>query len=260
MSFNSFILTIVYLSTFSVTGSLAQFVAGVSQNCQNAATTLLSSPFASCTNLVGLISVATANGSIVTPVNTWITGICTATPCNSTVLQSASSTVQSGCASDIQSNNALALGLVEITTQYAGVHDVLCLEYTSNSTYCLTDILTNYQTASGKPVTLDTLTAVLGVGFSTFLAGVPTTLCDDCLHGFVSKLEPIVANSSASAGSALTSAASQKCGSSFADGTVPASLRVTTSAATSTSSPNASVIPGLGITILALIGAFAILA
>jgi len=246
-------------------------IGSISPSCEMAATGLLSTPFATCTDFVGLISVATANGSIVPAVNSWITGVCTTSPCSSAVLQNASSTIQAGCASDISSGNALALGINELSTQYPAIRDALCLEYSSNNTYCLTDVLTKYQSDSGTPVTLNTLASLMSGQFGNFLSTAPkAAYCTDCGHAIISKITPVVTNSSSSAAASVSSVVTAQCGASFADGTVPSSVKEGASSSSASSSSNNSspvalpvgvTVAGLGLALVAtLAGALAVIA
>lgn len=51
----------------SSSGGVAGLIAGLSQSCQAAAGSLLSSDFGTCANIVGLVSVIGAQGSVVSP-------------------------------------------------------------------------------------------------------------------------------------------------------------------------------------------------
>ena len=54
-------------ATLSSAQSLGGSLGGISSDCQQAALTLLGSEFAQCSQLSGLLGVATASGSIVDP-------------------------------------------------------------------------------------------------------------------------------------------------------------------------------------------------
>ncbi|KAL8276839.1 hypothetical protein RQP46_010770 [Phenoliferia psychrophenolica] len=207
---------------------------------------------------LGLVSVLSATGSIITPLTSWLGGACTQT-CSSATLSTAESTIQSGCASDITSGAALATGLQTLTSNYTAVKDVLCLQAVSNSTYCLTNLLTSVEAATGSPVNVSSVTSLLTggtAGFATLLSTLPaSTLCTDCTHALVSKLTVLAKDTSTSTSS--LSSVSSECGASFTDGTIPSTVQEGTSAASSSASSTSAVtstslsgastlVPGLG--------------
>jgi len=63
----SITLTALVATTVASAQSLGGSLGGISSNCQQAALTLLGSEFAQCSDLSGLLGVATASGSIVEP-------------------------------------------------------------------------------------------------------------------------------------------------------------------------------------------------
>lgn len=89
----------------------------LSASCQSAATGLLSTNFATCANVVGLVQVVSASGSVITPLNNWLNGLCPKT-CAQSDLSTAQNSINSGCASDISGGNPLALGLQALTANY----------------------------------------------------------------------------------------------------------------------------------------------
>lgn len=126
-------------------------ITSISASCQAAALTLVSSPFGACTDLVALVSVLSAQGSVIAPckskfsslddadetVNTFLQGACSQT-CSPAVLSSASSTVMTGCATDLSSGSSVARILSTLVSNYTLVKDVGCLQSTSNTSFCIT--------------------------------------------------------------------------------------------------------------------------
>lgn len=80
---------------------------------------------------------------------TYINGICSSAPCSNQTVQSTESSIQSGCATDISNGVASAVALSTIVGQYPTVRDLLCLQYTTNSSNCVIQTLTDIQTANG---------------------------------------------------------------------------------------------------------------
>ncbi|KAM0753677.1 hypothetical protein T439DRAFT_322565 [Meredithblackwellia eburnea MCA 4105] len=221
----------------SAQSSVTSALGGLSTNCQTAATSLLTSSFGTCVNVLGLVNVLSASGSIISPLNSWLSGACSQT-CSSSTLSTASSTIESGCSTDIQNGTAIAVGLETLTTNYTAVKNVLCLQAVSNSTFCLSNLLTAVQTATGTNVTTSTVTSLLTDGVSSLtslLSEVPaSSLCTDCTHAMVSKLQVLASSTSTSSSSAL-SAVSSECGASFVDGSIPSTVQEASSSNSSSS-------------------------
>lgn len=155
------------------------------------------------------------------------------------------------------------------------------MQQSSNSTYCVTDLLTKVQTALGTDLTVSTLTSL----DLASLEKIPSSdVCDDCAHALTTKLVPILdsasssssattgGSSASSAGSAsasaaasttaasgaaarkakrqssssvstsdLSSAISSYCGSSFLDGQIPSGIQEGSGSNSSSSSGNNAV-------------------
>lgn len=108
----------------------------LSSQCQDTLAALVTSSDASCLNaqaLVGLIasSSSSANTSIVSPINTWATGLCSRAACSNDTLATVVSNVTSGCSSDLESLGLSNIDSGELTqlvqTAYPSVRQILCL-------------------------------------------------------------------------------------------------------------------------------------
>jgi hypothetical protein len=150
-----------------------------------------------------------------------------------------------------------------VVANFNSVKEAVCLQQSSNSTYCVTDLLTKIQTALGTDLTVSTLTSL----DLASLEKIPSSdVCDDCAHALTTKLVPILESASSSssattggssasgAGSAsaavstvaasgaaarkakrqstssvstsdISSAISSYCGSSFLDGQIPSGIQ-----------------------------------
>lgn len=94
----------------------------ISQSCQSTLAQLVTSSETTCLNagsLVGLV-VSTQNTSVVSTVNSWLTGLCSQTACSNQTLADVVSNVTSGCQSDLQSAGiqASASELTSLVQQY----------------------------------------------------------------------------------------------------------------------------------------------
>ncbi|POW18049.1 hypothetical protein PSTT_00121 [Puccinia striiformis] len=185
------------------TSSALGLAAGLSPGCQAAAGGLLTSEFGTCSNIMGLVSVIGASGSIIAPLTTWISGVCTAAPCSSDTLKQASQSVNNGCSSDIQKGSGIAMALQMI------VGNLQRSKYTSNSTFCIPSILGNVESASGQNITISQVTSILSGSMtpaSQALANVPSgTYCTDCGHALVTQSAAFMASSGASSSNSTNS-------------------------------------------------------
>lgn len=109
-------------------------IGGLSSSCTaTLAPFLLGGDISSCLQVSSLLPVLNANnGSIIDPLNGYLTSLCaSSTPtCSEDTLNSAATSVQSGCASDLQSGG-LANVLLSVLNNYPTLQQAAC---TKNST------------------------------------------------------------------------------------------------------------------------------
>lgn len=222
-------------SSSSGGSSIGSLAAGLSTSCQTAAGSLLTSEFGTCSNIIGLVSVVGATGSVISPLNNWISGVCSATPCSNATLTSATQTITSGCGADALKGSAIAAALTNIISNYNPVKDLLCTQYSSNSTFCVPYLLGNVQTATGINITLNEVVSMLSGGASQSFANVPpSAYCNDCGHALVTQSNALTAATnvgSVTAGTNVSStgassSAAGVCGASFNDNKLPSTIRI----------------------------------
>ncbi|BGP24838.1 hypothetical protein JCM10295v2_003758 [Rhodotorula toruloides] len=232
-------LTAALAATGAHAQSASSLLNGLSSQCTSAATSLLGSDFASCSQLSGLLSVVTASGSVVNPINTWLGSVCSASNCSTAAITNATSVIDNGCSSELSSGQAIVTAARSVVANFNAVKEGICLQYSSNSTFCITDLLQSVQSATGQQVTLSTLTSLN----ASMLQSIPSSaVCTDCAHGLVTKLGSALSNgTSSSTQSSVFGAVSSYCGSSFADGQVPSTLKEASSSSNSSSSGNSAV-------------------
>lgn len=199
---------------------------GVSASCQASLPSLLTSSFASCANIVGLVSLATASGSLVPALNTYIGDLCTSTPCTDADISGASTIIKNGCASDIANNSTIPIALNLIVENFDGVRALMCTQRTSNSSYCLPEVLYAAQNATGTELTFSTLSSLgAGNGTEALLSSIPKSVyCTDCGDALVTEIVQIAQNISADVATELSNSAVQTCGAAFGDGQLPAGI------------------------------------
>ncbi|KAA1079606.1 hypothetical protein PGT21_017113 [Puccinia graminis f. sp. tritici] len=98
--------------------SLARSAAKLSPSCQLAASGLLDGEFGTCADILGLVSIFQAKESLVSPINTWVSGACSSQPCSQQGLAKASQMIKTGCASDLQEGSIAAVTMYSILTHY----------------------------------------------------------------------------------------------------------------------------------------------
>ncbi|RXK38305.1 hypothetical protein M231_04478 [Tremella mesenterica] len=219
-------------------------VNALSAGCEAQVGLLAIGSVGSCLALTSLLPVLSTNGSIIDPLNAYLSTLCaSSTPtCDNSTLSSAQSSVSSACSSDISAGGTGATeidGLLTILKSYPQIYGAGCSKNSTSSGYCVTETLTTIQNDTNSQITTSFLTSLLS-GDSTALSTVSSALgsgnlCTGCVEQIY--LEALSANatiSSSPVGSALTS----QCGSSFGQ-TTPSGVS-TTSVPVSTSSAAAS--------------------
>lgn len=252
-------------TTSSSSGSKNSLTAGLSTECQAAAGGLLSSDFSSCANIIGLVSVLGATGSVLSPLESWISGICSSSPCSSSTLSTASSSINSGCSGDVSKNVPSAIALNTVINNYQAVRNMICTQYSGNSTFCVPYVLGNIQTATGKMITLGEVQGLVTSGLGSLsLSNVPSgTYCNDCGHAIFTQSAAIsVSTSSANnltvASTGASSSLTTTCGAGFGDGKIPSAVRIAGSGGASGNAKNGDGnqdrVSGLKMMVFGLIG------
>ncbi|GAA5975432.1 hypothetical protein JCM11641_004262 [Rhodosporidiobolus odoratus] len=207
-------------------GSLSD---GLSSSCQSSAISLFTTGgFATCAGVGSLISVFTASGSIIKPIDDWLESVCTQQNCTEADINNATSIIDQGCSSEIDAGQVTVTTIRKVIASFNDVKEGLCLASTSNGTFCVTNGLTDVQNATGSDLSFSSLSNLNASSLASVPAG---SVCTDCAHGLVSTLGPIFgANSS----DTVTGAIAAECGESFNDGQIPSTVsEKTTSNSTS---------------------------
>jgi len=228
------------LTCVTIAQDLTQLIGSLSGTCQAAAGGLLTSEFGTCANVMGLVPVIGASGSVLAPFEDYVTSTCPTATCSDSVVASANAALQKGCSADIAKGVTTAIALATIVQNFSPIHGLLCSQYASNGTYCVLNLLGNLEKVTGKPVTVALAEGMLVQGFSALLPLLATApkeiYCDDCGHALyteISGIKPIAANSTAAPDSSKLVQAT--CGANFTDGKVPATIKQASSSSNSTS-------------------------
>jgi len=205
----------------AIGGALAQ-ISNVSTQCQSTIITVAANPKASCLNPSALLQVFLQGGSnsVVTPVDTWLKGLCALGPCSNDDIASIVTNVTTGCASDLQPilGDAQPGSLTPLVQEiYPTVRKGVCLVDTSkNNQLCVTQTLSSIETVTGT-LTINKLINLVSAivnGQADSLNGV--NLCTACVKQIynVAKNDfPTIFGQGDIASDVQTS-----CGASFVDG------------------------------------------
>ncbi|KAJ7594410.1 hypothetical protein C8J56DRAFT_436732 [Mycena floridula] len=246
--------------TFVSAASLAA-AQSLSSTCTSALASVAGNADASaCIAPSALISLV-VNGedtSIVTPVNTWLTDMCSAPSCSNDTLSAIVANVTTGCGTELaalgystsQSSDILAT----IQAAYPTVRNVLCLS--DSGTNCITQTLQNIQTAVGGTLSVN---KIVSLAANSTSVNIPSNVtCTNC----VKQAYNVVQASFPSLIGGETSTLQTQCGASFTDGQQPAGITQTASTATAAKNNNGAYKQfALGATSMVVISAaFALLA
>ncbi|GAA5828852.1 hypothetical protein JCM11251_005898 [Rhodosporidiobolus azoricus] len=226
---------IAVVAAAAVNAQLGSLTSGLSSSCASAAYSLISSDFATCSSLGSLLNVFLASGSIVTPVNNWLDTLCTSgNNCTDAAISNATNIIDQGCSAEVQSGQALITTVRTLVADFPQVRSAACLASTSNNTFCITNLLSSVQNATGTDITFDT---VSNLDASTLTSIPSSAVCTDCAHALITELSPVLGGNSSST---ITGAIESYCGESFTDGKIPSTVEEKTSS-NSTSGDNGAV-------------------
>ncbi|KZT56799.1 hypothetical protein CALCODRAFT_496958 [Calocera cornea HHB12733] len=200
----------------------------LSANCTTALTSILAnSGAAACLSLGDVIPVLSlpSNTSVIPSVQTWLGDMCAANPCSNSTLDSVTSTVLTGCQSDIVQYGAVPAGTTlnipesqqEVEIAYPPTREVACSK--SNGAYCLINTLTAVQSLLGTPLSIGTIMSADWVTLASTLN--TSSLCTDCNQAAYATLKAQVPSVQ---GSQVEQTVASRCGSAFVNGGVPSDV------------------------------------
>jgi len=213
----------------------------LSSGCISTLASIAANPdVVTCLNPSPLVSlfITGGNTSVVTPVNSWLTGLCAAASCSNDTLAAITTNLTTGCQAEFAplglTNASQAVPLVQQV--YPVVREIVCLtDNNDNGALCVTQTLQNIQNVTG--------TITVSVLFSWISNGLPDTVyssnvvCTNCVkqtYNVINQDAPTFLNSS------TTSTLSTTCGASFVDGQTPSGISESASQSTSPASGSGS--------------------
>lgn len=215
----------------------------ISSQCQATLADIVLSSDGQCLNAQALIGILMSgtNSSLVSPINSWLTGLCAQPSCTNDTLSTVTTNLTAGCQAELGDfgfGNATAPQLVSLVqTMYPTIREVVCLEDTTSNTLCITESLNSVQAANG-PFTAATFTQLLQQLSGASMPNLPSSAtCTDCSKQIFITLEqefPGVMGSDAE------SSLNQMCGANFTDGQSPSDVRQTANGAVQSSNTSGS--------------------
>ncbi|PPQ65669.1 hypothetical protein CVT26_000301 [Gymnopilus dilepis] len=225
----------------------------LSTQCTNALTGIATNPdAAACLAPGSLVQIIAggANTSIVGPINTWLTNVCSAPACSNDTISAVVQNVTTGCSNELSGLGLSSDMIPSITSliqqYYPTARQVICLK--QGDTNCITQTLTNIQNIVG-PLSLSNLMQITS---NPTITSLPSNItCTDCVKAAYNVINSAVPSLTSDAAPAIQS----ECGASFTDGTTPSGI--VDSASTSTNTPGASKNAAFGTAALVSHGALA---
>ncbi|KAA1472850.1 hypothetical protein DENSPDRAFT_881574 [Dentipellis sp. KUC8613] len=205
---------------------------GLSSSCQSALAGIAASSEGNCINAAGLIplGLAGSDSSLVNPINSWLSGACSQAACSNDTLATFATNITQGCASDLSSFGISDTSSIVSAVQqfYPTVREIACLKDNDASQLCVTQTLSNVQSAAGT-LSLNNIISLVPKILSGGLAALnlpQNATCTNCLkeaYNIAVQDQPGLIPSSAN------STVSGQCGASFTDGQQPNNIVETAS-------------------------------
>ncbi|KAF9653219.1 hypothetical protein BDM02DRAFT_2160968 [Thelephora ganbajun] len=216
----------------------------VSTQCQNTIIAVAASPRSECLNPSDLLQVFLLgnSGSVVTPVDTWLKGLCARGSCSNDDIASIVTNVTTGCATDLQPvlGNAQPGALTPLVQEfYPTVRKGVCLaDASKNKQLCITQTLSTIERATGT-LTIDKLLQVVPAiidGETSSLNGA--NICTPCVkqiyNVFKNDFPAIFGQGN------IASNVQANCGASFVDGVSDPNIVQTASSKTTSGNSNSN--------------------
>ncbi|KAI0320893.1 hypothetical protein OF83DRAFT_1102297 [Amylostereum chailletii] len=145
--------TLVFIAGSAVSVSAQN----ISSQCQSAILGIATSSEGECINAAGLTgfvpALSNGNTSLVSPLNTWLKGLCSQQACTNDQLASLVNDVASGCSTDLASlglnNDSISEVTATVQQYYPTARQLVCLKNNTSTDLCVTDLLNTVQDSVG---------------------------------------------------------------------------------------------------------------
>ncbi|KAI9619660.1 hypothetical protein H4Q26_014041 [Puccinia striiformis f. sp. tritici PST-130] len=127
----------------------------LSASCKKAADALSTGELATCANIPALIAISKTEGSIVSAINTWVTGACAAVPCSKDALASAAEKIKKTVKRiwTMDQLRPLVSTPTSFTTKKPGKADTFCTQTKSDSKFCIPSTMEALEAKAGQKFT-----------------------------------------------------------------------------------------------------------
>ncbi|CAD6566608.1 MAG: hypothetical protein CYPHOPRED_000947 [Cyphobasidiales sp. Tagirdzhanova-0007] len=160
--------------------------------------------------------------SIVPTIAAWLSSTCSASTCSPIIISQASAEVESQCRTDMSQKSYIPLVAYALLSNYETARNVLCSHASTSKRYCMNQIFTEMESASGSTFTTGYFQAILVQpgAFVNSLNG--TAWCTKCLNSAVTEGKPIIASVNQQQGvSSVNSLFEKKCKAQYHTGQSP---------------------------------------
>jgi len=198
----------------------------LSAQCQSALEEIVVSPEAQCLNPAGLVPIflADPSTSLIGPIQTWLTGLCSEGPCTNQALATLVADIFQGCSSDLSSLGITSTDVTSFTASveefYPVVRQIACLEDNNANELCIIEELNGIQTVTGT-LTIPKL-------MNGLVLNLPQNVtCNSCTKEayniIITDIPQVITSDD-------NSTLSNQCGAAFIDGSTPAGISETAAA------------------------------
>ncbi|KAI0029660.1 hypothetical protein K488DRAFT_72805 [Vararia minispora EC-137] len=229
----------------------------LSSSCQSTLGSIATGPDGTCLNAAGLVTFATvnSNSSLITPLNSWLTGMCSQSQCSNQTLANIVSNITSGCSSDLSSlgfsSSSTSTVVSDVQQFYPTVREIVCLKNTTSNNLCATDLLTDVQNSVGTLSQNNLQQIVVSIigGSQTLESVLNSASCSDC---FKAAYNVINTNFPSLMTSAERSNFTSTCGANFTNGQNPSTVSQTAAGLSSANGSTSGALAAFPVTSLAL--------
>ncbi|KAH9456656.1 hypothetical protein Pst134EB_012860 [Puccinia striiformis f. sp. tritici] len=209
----------------------------LSASCKKAADALSTGELATCANIPALIAISKTEGSIVSAINTWVTGACAAVPCSKDALASAAEKIKKDCQKDLDDGSAPAIGIYSHILHYKEARDTFCTQTKSDSKFCIPSTIEALEAKAGQKFTNAGIKSAMAGKITpealAFIRVPKEAYCTPCTHALGTQSEIMVEAISKDpkikfehSTTQAKGKASEICGASFDDKKIPDTIQI----------------------------------
>ncbi|KAG8723868.1 hypothetical protein FRC09_001447 [Ceratobasidium sp. 395] len=210
---------------------------GLSSSCQNALNDTANGPAGTCLNVRGFVDIYTetqGSESLISPVDSWLSSICSQPACTNATIDAVISNFSAGCRTDLVQENVMddqvqtIVGYIK--TYYPVAREVVCLKDSNASgQFCVSDGLKRLENQIGAPLTPNNLRNPIYSSLTLNSIMKKNVICTDCMKAGWNMVKPYTDSTDRAE---IDSELDGVCGSGFANSPAPASIQRTANSGT----------------------------